>query len=118
METLIHTTLKEDLRQFYGSELFYKYGSLKLTEGVKYLAENATCYWLLDLIRRYQTRRISNELFQVWRLERVHGDQFVAKATDGNGKQLVQQVIPYSDFPLDKIEIWLDDSILLLPTEY
>ena len=37
---------------------------------------------------------------------------------DSDQPVLVRQEIEYSDFPLDKIELWLIDGVLLLKSEY
>jgi hypothetical protein len=42
-------TLLQNLQHFGGSEQYYRHFlGLCYTEGVKYLAENAQCFWLLD----------------------------------------------------------------------
>ena len=33
-------------------------------------------------------------------------------------KPLVTQNIPFTDFPLDTIDLWLCDGVLMLPSEY
>ena len=60
-----------DLDQFYGTENYYHYlAGLKLTDGVKYLADEAGAYWLLDIIASYQTDpKIRHQPFQVWELK-------------------------------------------------
>ncbi len=43
-----------ELAQFTGTEQYYKHlGGLVYTDGVKYLAEKAGSYWLLDIIASY-----------------------------------------------------------------
>jgi hypothetical protein len=47
------TLTHNDLRQFTGSEHWYRHGISRLslyTDGVKYLAETASAYWFLDEI--------------------------------------------------------------------
>jgi hypothetical protein len=63
-------TLSKNLEHFCGSEEYYKHFlGLLYTEGVKYLAENAEAYWLIDAIVSYQPRlrkvRSLSE-FQLW----------------------------------------------------
>ena len=57
-----------DLDQFTGTSQYYQYmAGLKLTDGVKYIADEAGAYWLLDIIASYQTdAKIRREPFQVW----------------------------------------------------
>lgn len=64
---LTHT----DLARFKGSESFYPQGLSRLvyTEGVKYLADNAGAYWLIDLIASYQHQLVTDsglKHFQLW----------------------------------------------------
>jgi hypothetical protein len=38
------------------------------------------------------------EDLQVWTLEKYDDNTAIVKATDGNEKQIVRQIIPYTDF--------------------
>ena len=64
---------KADLQQFTGTDHYYRHSinrHVLFTDGVKYLADKAGAYWLLDeiaLIQRYD-RRVAVEEFQVWTL--------------------------------------------------
>lgn len=108
-----------DLAQFTGTEHYYKYlFGTKLTDGVKYLAEVAKCFWLLDIICSYQMEpKFKAEGFQVWTLKRC-GDGWLVIATDGNDREIGRQAVGYSDFPLESAEVWFIDGVLLLPSEY
>lgn len=57
-----------DLDHFTGTECYYRYlCGLRLTDGVKYLADEGGAYWLLDIIASYQPdAKIRRERFQVW----------------------------------------------------
>jgi hypothetical protein len=63
-----------DLNGFTGSEQFYRHSMVKnftYTEGVKYLAEEAEAYWLIDAIASYQPKLQKIEMaryFQLWYL--------------------------------------------------
>jgi hypothetical protein len=119
-----------DLSQFIGTSQYYTYmAGLKLTDGVKYLADNAGngCYWLLDIIASYQTdAKIRREPFQIWELKltpKAEGNPHaqpcvVTMKTDTNQPNLVRQEIPYTDFPLDSITLYLIDGVILLTSEY
>jgi hypothetical protein len=111
-----------ELKQFHGSEVFYNYQSnsikLLLTEGVKYLVDNASAYWLIDLITSYQCYKyFEQEPFQTWKLKRDL-ESWSIIANDGNNIELAKQTIEFSDFPLDEITLWLVDGIIMLPSEY
>ncbi len=96
-----------------------------MTQGVVFLAEQAQAHWLTDLIISHQVDpRVCAEPFQVWTLS-VDMDNHSALATmsDGNSAQPVtRQEIPWTDFPLPEITIWLvqegDHWVMLLPSEY
>lgn len=94
------------------------------TDGVKFLAETTDCFWLLDLIASHQDQKMINEEFQVWELVRSADDLHKATATctDGNETLLKNQILEYTDFPLDTIKLYLcgvgKDKVLMLPSEY
>ncbi|QJD98530.1 hypothetical protein HH214_21475 (plasmid) [Mucilaginibacter robiniae] len=102
-----------------GSETTYKYVfGVTHTEGIKYLADNYQCYWLLDLICIH-SRDIKNlQEFQVWNLKRIQGCKFELTATDGNKNILKKIEIKYSDFKADNLDVWLVHETILLPCEY
>ncbi len=110
--------LKKGLAQFFGTCHYYlvPIHPFKFTDGVKFLAENAGCYWLLDAIASYHRK----EPFQIWNLN-VDLDKHTAVLTmkeDTNEPVLVEQEFSYTDFPLENISLWLIEGILLLPNEY
>jgi len=113
--------LRTELGQFIGTENHYKYMfGLVLTDGAKYLAERAGCFWLLDIIASYRRK----EPFQVWELKvnRNHAENepmaVVTMKEDTNEPELVRQEIPYTDFPMDSVKLFLIDNVILLPSEY
>ena len=68
------TLTKADLRQFTGSENWYR-GTLNrkvlFTDGAKYVADHGGAYWLLDeiaLIQPYD-KAVAAEEFQLWKLK-------------------------------------------------
>jgi hypothetical protein len=112
--------LQRELQQFTGSETFYRHSLFRTfiyTEGVKYLAEQAQAYWLLDHIFAHQPE-LKGERFQVWKIAVC--EQGTARITveDGNDGELTSFDLAYTDFPLDEICLWLVDGTLLLPSEY
>ena len=86
------------------------------TDGIKFLWESCEAYWLLILISSYRRK----ERFQVWELKKIEGTNkaVVTMKEDTDCPILVEQEIPYTDFPLDEIKLYLIDGILLLPSEY
>jgi len=111
--------IEQNLRQFTGTTQYYRgfLGTL-MTDGVKYLCDQCSCYWLVDLIGSYQGQ-LNNVGFQIWKVE-VYGDQ-TARVTckeDSDSEVLVEQWIDYTDFPLAEYELWKIDDVILLKNEY
>src|ERR1035438_8535487 len=127
METTMRISIEEfrnTLAAFTGTAAYYLHKlpngiSIKLTDGCQFVREFAAggAYWLYDLILSYQMDLKTFE-FQVWKLTKQENESWLIQCTNGNSKVLAEQMIPYSDFPIDSIEIWLIDGIALLPTEY
>jgi hypothetical protein len=114
---------KEELRQFTGSETWYRHGlvrSVLYTEGAKYLAEKGGAYWLLDEIALAQKTcpALAAEAFQLWKLRVKPNGTAMLTCEDGNGKRLLREQIAYTDFPLDEITFYVTGNVILLPTEY
>jgi hypothetical protein len=115
--------LEAALAQFSGTENWWRHwtGRITYTDGVKFLAEKAGAFWLIDLVASHQTARLRQEAFQVWLLAVNRGKTPMAVATcraDTDTPELVRQEIEHTDFPLASIRLWLVDSVLMLPSEY
>lgn len=118
---------KGDLAMFIGTEQWHPHWLRRFTytDGVKFLAENTDCFWLLDIIASYQPeKKFRDEEFQVWRLVRFADDPHKATvfADDGNDNTLGTQILEYTDFPLSEIKLYLagvgTQKVLMLPSEY
>ena len=64
------------LARFTGSEIKFKHwlGKIEYTEGVKFLADKAQAYWLIDAVVSYQSKSLLQQYpelteFQLWQLE-------------------------------------------------
>lgn len=107
--------------QFNGTENYYKHElfNIKYTDGIKYLAEVADCYWLIDLVASYQYEpKFKDERFMVYHLKVNKDLSATVKISDGDENILGMQDIEYTDFPLSEIKLWFVDGILILPSEY
>jgi len=106
----------DGLAQFYGTCQWWKNAALNFTytDGIKYLWESCESYWLLTAISSYKR----TEPFQVWTLTVKDRIATLTMKEDKNLPVLVKQEIPYTDFPLDEIQVWLIDGTLILPSEY
>lgn len=105
-----------------GTEAYHRFSPIPgfpvVTDGVKALAEAAECYWLLDLIGSYQGNQKLDPAFQVWRLEVNHDDDSAVAYGFNDADLIIMQTIPFTDFPLDEVDLFLMDGIILLPSEY
>lgn len=111
--------LDEDLCQFTGTEHYYRhFTGLRYTDGIKYLAEHAHAYWLIDLVASYQ-HKLHNVPFQLWEIT-VHDDRsaLATMREDTNCRPRIRQEIEYTDFPLRTLTWYCTDNIMLLKSEY
>ena len=120
MET---TDLKCALAQFTGTEKYHRiYPQVVLTDGTKYLADEAGCYWLMDLYASHLASVDPNiESFTCLKLtKRGLGAEIVVE--DGNTHALTKQQIEYTDFPLESFTffaVWSGQFwVLMLRSEY
>ena len=115
-----------DLSGFTGTEAYHGYGSLigsSLTDGTKYLAEQAGAYWLFDVIDSYLTQvKPTVHPFLVSKLTVSENGVATYTMTEGNDMDLAYQEIEWTDFPLEEIKIYTQHNgqrwIHLLPNEY
>jgi len=111
-----------DLRQFTGSEHWYRHGlnrNVLFTEGAKHVADAGGAYWLLDSIALAQLcdRRIGAQPFQVWKLA-VRPDQTATlTCEDGNYNVVFVQQLEFSDFPPPGVTLWFENDTIYLPSE-
>ncbi|NMF63281.1 hypothetical protein DP113_34655 (plasmid) [Brasilonema octagenarum UFV-E1] len=111
-----------DLKQFIGSDIIYKHWlGIGFTEGVKYLADTAEAYWLIDAIASHQTQTfLSNtklQYFQIWHLL-VKGKSGTLICEWDTDKEILRQELEYTDFSLSSIKLYLVQRVLMLPNEY
>ena len=115
-----------NLPNFYGTENYFRlspvFRNFVLTDGALYLAEQAKCFWLMDAIVSH-IGSYKDEVFVVAKLQRATATNgWVLRLEDGNDGLLVDQLIEFSDFPLDEITLYViqqDDLwVILLTSEY
>lgn len=103
------------IEKYYKNSLFPKYA---YTDGVKYLAEQTNCYWLLDYIFNNQIDgKIQGQDFQNWIIH-VTGSSAVIVVQDSDHNLLRNFKVPFTNFPLEDFSLWFTDGVLLLPSEY
>lgn len=122
--------LETSLAQFTGTTGYYRYpiGPMLLTDGVKYLADHASCYWLLDIIGSYQADLLTHpdlrlREMQFWTLS-VKADHMavVVCRADSDAPAVITQELTWTDFCLSEASIWVvydgQHTVALLPSEY
>lgn len=112
---------KSNIRQFTGTENYYRITQRHLlTDGTKYLADQAKCYWLMDAIASHLSRH-HNDDFAVITLT-VKNTKALLTLEDGNGNVFARQKISYTDFPLDELKLYAAFDgmhwVIMLTSEY
>ena len=119
----------ENLSDFTGTENYYTNPlyPFQYTDGIKYLAENGRAYWLLDAIASWQGEPIIKsdqdlKKNQFWKLKVNPDNSAVLTCERDRDDVVITQKIPFTDFPLSEVAIYLCDmettGVLLLPSEY
>src|SRR4051812_1466979 len=113
--------LRAGMAQMTGTTSYTRYSpmfrQLLLTDGTKFLAENAGAYWLVDAIGShiFSNPRLSPraEPMQFWTFQKAAVSDLHKPhrlwVTDGgkdnnDPKTIAEQLIEYTDFPLDEIK--------------
>lgn len=110
------------LTEFTGTERYYRISRRHLlTDGTKYLAEQAECFWMMDAIASHLMEIGAADWFVVVKTT-VQNSAALMVYEDGNGHEHARQEIPYTDFPLAKQVIYAcwdgEHWVLMLPSEY
>jgi hypothetical protein len=121
--TTTTTFRREALREFTGTENWYRHGLVRdvlFTDGAKYVADSAGAYWLLDeiaLAQRYEAA-VKGEEFQLWKLTVKPDATATLTCEDGNGHAVFTKEIGLTDFPAEGVELYCTNNTILVPSEY
>ena len=121
--TVLAAKITDALPRFSGTEHWYRHSlnrRMTFTDGVKYLADAAGAYWLVDEIALRQIKpAVRAQEFQVWKLAKnKSGNGATLTMEDGNKHVCHTARIPFTDFPLPEVTLWFADNVILLPSEY
>lgn len=110
------------LAQFTGTERYYRISRrCLLTDGTRYLAEEAGAFWLMDAAASYLIELGTDDWFVHIQL-RVTGSTALLVLEDGNGHVRAQQQIPCTDFPMPEQILYAcwdsEHWVIMLPSEY
>ncbi len=114
--------LIQELGQFTGSEIVYRNPLFKkfvYTEGVRFLAQKAEAYWLIDYILSNQIdEQVKAVDFQAWKIKVNENNSALIRLEDGDGNLVKEFRLEFTDFPLKEFTLWLYNNTLLLPSEW
>jgi hypothetical protein len=110
------------LAQFIGTAQYWRVArQFVITDGVKYLAETAACFWLIDAVISHLLEIGTLDWFVLVRTE-ASGASTVMIYEDGNGAEHARQAIPYTDLQLPSVNlyaVWDSERwVIMLPSEY
>lgn len=126
---------QHDLHQFTGDLERYCHPTNRrviYTPGVRFVADRANAYWLVDAIASYFGSKEMTEAFQrddrlkdlqFWRLNvSADASAVLSGRADSDVDPFIMQLIPYTDFPLESVDIWAGYDgefwTLYLPSEH
>lgn len=119
--------IKDALQQFSGTTMFHLMPTVKgrFTDGLKYLCEVASCYWLVSDASIVCDSLMSKSYFVTVDFKRLSKEEqdkenYEAIIYYGDGTDNILQSQKYSmtDFPLDELRLFYVDNTLMLPSEY
>lgn len=110
------------LAQFTGTGAYYRISRRHmLTDGTKYLAERAGCFWMMDAIASHLSEIGTADWFVLVRVMVSDGAALMIYE-NGNGQEHARQEIPYTDLPLRSVTLYAcwdsENWVIMLPTEY
>lgn len=135
MTTISHPPLTHAaLRQFTGDlDRYYHIlnRSVVYTPGIQYLAQSGGAYWLIDAMASHYGSQIMRDAMRrderlhyqhFWRLDVTDHFGVLTAVADAGEPPFIRQEIPFTDFPLEYIDIWagFDGArwTLYLPSEH
>jgi hypothetical protein len=118
------------LAHFTGTERYFRHwtSAIIYTDGIEYLNANGAG-WLVDAIASHQhNEKVRNEPFQLWELKVNKGKRkaVLTCKSDSDQPAIVKQLIEYTNFPLESIQIYVElgsidgvkeEFIAMLPSE-
>ena len=116
------TMLSADLKMFTGTEQWFRHplsSNFLYTDGVKFFAEHCGggAYWFLDILATELADLQETEDFMSITLDVVDSSAKIT-ADDGNGNVLWTRNIDFTDAEVGTWKFFLQNNVLLLPSEY
>ena len=124
--------LESELKGFCGTIDYHRhtFKGLMWTDGIQEMIEKAEAHWLMDVVQSYVHKlmkiyRETTNTFWICRIEaREDNTGKVDFREDTDEKSVIEQEIPYTDFPKGIFEFYvivdrgLDSFLALLKSEY
>lgn len=121
--------LTKELGGFTGTVNYYKSfpPGVYLTDGIKYVADRASAYWLFSDVSILIKGKYKTAPFQVWSLDVQPDNTARLTMREDSGEPLLHdQTIEYTDFPVGTFEFWavqgyverMNDFVIMLKSEY
>lgn len=114
--------LEVTLAHFTGSTELHRHWSklFSYTDGVKFLADEAGAHWLLDVIASLQKKARKDPMLrdiQIWVLQVFSDKRAILNCNRDPLQTVFISRIPFTDFPLPEIKLYLENDVLCLPSE-
>ena len=109
-----------DLAHFTGSEHAYFnpfFRAVKYTEGVKFVSDHGAAWLVTDILAVVcGVAKVKREEFVVVTFTAKDGKGAIVW-DDGNDNKLHRQNVDFTDFPDGKIKFYVENGMLMLPSE-
>ena len=113
--------IQKTIESFDGPDELYRHAinrNVVFSQGARFVAESCGAYWLIDEIAIAQFKpKVKVEEFQAWKLK-VTGGTTVLTMDDGNNHTLFVMKLPFTDFPLPEVTLWVENNTIYLPSEH
>jgi hypothetical protein len=117
--------LKRALRELRRTKTFHKFlhpgkSPILISDGCKFLLDNCDSSFLFDTIIKAQELKILKGMnFHIFRLHQLRNDMSwqITCSSDGDKKPILIKSIPFCNFPLPEITIWVIQNVALLSQE-
>jgi hypothetical protein len=132
-EKITGPELRHQLAQFFGTENYYTHSlfssdQLTYTDGVKFWVEKVGGYWFLDIVVTEFIPYISNPQnnrgpyslasFCEIELTVYHDGTALILLNDGGEETHETKRIPFTDCPEGVWKFWLENGVMILPSEH
>lgn len=116
------SAIRAALPSFVGTTEYHRHWSgMRFTDGVKFVADEAKAYWLLDVVASWQPEALRDPWlreFQLWELF-VKPDQTATVVCSRDSEDVAfRQQVEHTDFPLEYVKLYVEGGVMLLPSEH